>query len=160
MKKVGLPRALLYYKFSELWITFFKVLGAEVIISPPTNKSIKEKAIRIAPNEDCYSTKLYYGHVLFLKDKVDFLFIPRFGSKHKTNSGCPKFIGLSDVLKSMFPDLPEIIARNIIPQISKKFDIPVLSLVVDELTGEAGYQTRIEAFISLLERKRMKDITV
>jgi len=109
MKKVGLPRALLYYKFSELWITFFKVLGTEVIISPLTNKSIKENSIRIAPNEDCFSTKLYYGHVMFLKDKVDYLFIPRFGSKHKTNSGCPKFIGLSDVLKSMFPDLPEII---------------------------------------------------
>lgn len=109
MKKVGIPRALLYYKFSELWVTFFRVLGSEVVISPPTNKSIKEEAIRIAPNEDCYSTKLYYGHVMFLKDKVDYLFIPRFGSKHKTNSGCPKFIGLSDVLRSMFPDLPEII---------------------------------------------------
>ena len=109
MKKVGIPRALLYYKFSELWIKFFEKLGAKVVISPPTNKNIKEESIRLAPNEDCYSTKLYYGHVMYLRDKVDFLFIPRFGSKHKTNSGCPKFIGLSEVLISMFPDLPEII---------------------------------------------------
>ena len=29
-----------------------------------------------------------------------------------------------------------------------------MSLVVDEMTGEAGLVTRIEAFIDLLERKR------
>ena len=55
-----------------------------------------------------------------------------------------------------FTCMPEIIARNIIPQVSKLYDMPVLSLVVDELTGEVGYRTRIEAFINLLERKRME----
>ncbi|NHJ85212.1 MAG: hypothetical protein FK734_07105, partial [Asgard group archaeon] len=40
---------------------------------------------------------------------VDFLFIPRFGSHHKINVGCPKFLGLADVLRSMFPDLPPIL---------------------------------------------------
>ena len=44
-----------------------------------------------------------------MKDKVDYLFIPRFGSNHPTNVGCPKFLGLADVLRSMFPDLPPII---------------------------------------------------
>ena len=109
IKKVGLPRALIYYKFAELWETFFKELGAEVIISPQTNKIIREKAIRAAPDEDCYSTKLYFGHALTIANDVDYLFIPRFGSKHKTNVGCPKFIGLADVLRSMYPNLPKLI---------------------------------------------------
>ncbi len=109
MKRVGIPRALIYYKFFPMWDTFFKQLGAEVVVSPLTNKQIREKAIAIAPDEDCYSTKIFFGHVLELKDDVDFLFIPRFGSKHKTDMGCPKFIGLADVLRSMFPDLPTII---------------------------------------------------
>ncbi|MCG3222634.1 MAG: hypothetical protein H7641_14740 [Candidatus Heimdallarchaeota archaeon] len=109
MYKVGLPRALIFYKFSELWITFFKELGAEVIISPKTTKRIKNIAVRSAPDEDCYSTKLYFGHVMELKDKVDYLFIPRYGGYTKNLVGCPKFIGLAEVLKSMFPDLPEII---------------------------------------------------
>jgi len=108
-KKVGIPQALIYYKFSELWKTFFSELGAEVIISPKTTKKILEAAVSLAPDEDCYSTKLYFGHVMSIKNKVDYLFIPRFGSAHKTNSGCPKFIGLADVLRSMFPELPEII---------------------------------------------------
>lgn len=108
-KKVGIPRALLYYKFMAMWKTFFEELGTEVIISPETNKIIKDLALRYAPDEDCYSTKLYFGHAIYLKDKVDYLFVPRLGSDHEVNVGCPKFIGLADVLDSLFPDFPEII---------------------------------------------------
>jgi len=109
MQRVGIPRALLYYKFSEMWITFFKELGVEVIVSPRTTKKIKFDSVKNAPDEDCYSTKLYFGHTLALKDKVDYLFIPRFGGDHHTYVGCPKFIGLAEVLRSQIPDLPEII---------------------------------------------------
>jgi predicted nucleotide-binding protein (sugar kinase/HSP70/actin superfamily) len=88
---------------------FFKKLGAEVIISPETNKEIQTVSVKCAPDEDCYSTKLYYGHVMELKNKVNYLFIPRFGSAHKTNVGCPKFVGLAEALKSTYPNLPEIL---------------------------------------------------
>lgn len=108
-KRVGIPRALLYYKYYPLWVTFFQQLGAEVIVSEQTTKKIKEKAINTAPSEDCYSTKLYFGHVMAIKDQVDYLFVPRLGSKHKTNSGCPKFVGLAETLRAMYPDLPPII---------------------------------------------------
>ena len=53
-----------------------------------------------------------------------------------------------------FTCMPEIISKSILPQISKEYDMPVLSLTIDEQTGEAGFQTRLEAFIDLLERKR------
>jgi len=53
-----------------------------------------------------------------------------------------------------FTCMPEIISRSIFPQISKEYDMPVMSLVLDEQTGEAGLQTRLEAFIDLLARKR------
>lgn len=49
--------------------------------------------------------------------------------------------------------MPEIVAKSILPKISKDKDFPVLSLIVDEMSGEAGYITRIEAFIDLLERR-------
>lgn len=54
--------------------------------------------------------------------------------------------------------MPEIVAKAILPKISKDKNIPIMSLVVDEMTGEAGYITRIEAFIDLLERRREKCI--
>lgn len=50
--------------------------------------------------------------------------------------------------------MPEIVAQGILPQISKDYDMPVLTLVIDEMTGEAGYMTRIEAFIDLLLQRR------
>lgn len=50
--------------------------------------------------------------------------------------------------------MPEIVAKAILPSISKDKDFPIMTLVVDEMTGEAGYVTRIEAFIDLLERRR------
>lgn len=50
--------------------------------------------------------------------------------------------------------MPEIVSKAVLPSISKDLDIPIMSLVVDEMTGEAGYITRIEAFIDLLERRR------
>lgn len=55
-----------------------------------------------------------------------------------------------------FTCMPEIISRSIFPQVSRESDMPVLSLVVDEHTGEAGFQTRLEAFVDLLESKREK----
>ena len=111
-KKVGIPRALIYYKFSTMWETFFTQLGATVVVSSETTKNTREVAIEIAPDEDCYSTKILHGHIMELKDKVDYLFVPRFGSKHKTDMGCPKFIGLADVLRSLYPDLPTLIAPH------------------------------------------------
>lgn len=50
--------------------------------------------------------------------------------------------------------MPEIVAKAILPTISRENDFPILTLVVDEMTGEAGFVTRVEAFIDLLERRR------
>lgn len=54
--------------------------------------------------------------------------------------------------------MPEIVSKSILPTISKDKDFPIMSLIMDEMTGEAGYDTRIEAFIDLLERRKKKCI--
>lgn len=53
-----------------------------------------------------------------------------------------------------FACIPEIVAKSILPQVSRDYDIPVLTLFIDEQTGKAGVQTRLEAFIDLLEKRR------
>ncbi|NMB95226.1 MAG: CoA protein activase, partial [Clostridiaceae bacterium] len=35
--------------------------------------------------------------------------------------------------------MPEIVAESILPAVEKDYDIPVLTLIIDEMTGEAGY---------------------
>jgi len=52
-----------------------------------------------------------------------------------------------------FTCMPEIVAQSILPQISADLGIPVMTLIVDEQSGEAGMMTRLEAFVDLLKRK-------
>lgn len=53
-----------------------------------------------------------------------------------------------------FSCIPEIVAKGILPVISRDLEIPVLTIFIDEQTGEAGIQTRLEAFVDLLLQKR------
>ncbi|HBS58310.1 MAG TPA: CoA protein activase [Firmicutes bacterium] len=65
------------------------------------------------------------------------------------------FDGVIQVLP--FTCMPEIVAKSILPQISKDYGMPVMTLVLDEHAGEAGIMTRIEAFVDLLERRRKQE---
>ena len=49
--------------------------------------------------------------------------------------------------------MPEIIVKSILPSIHSD-DFPIMTLIIDEMTGEAGYNTRIEAFIDMLYAKK------
>jgi len=49
--------------------------------------------------------------------------------------------------------MPEIVAQAILPKVSQDEQIPIMTLWVDEQTGEAGLQTRLEAFVDMVERK-------
>ncbi|HOB91437.1 MAG: acyl-CoA dehydratase activase-related protein [Bacillota bacterium] len=55
-----------------------------------------------------------------------------------------------------FTCIPEIVARSILPRVSRDLGIPVMSLILDEQTGLAGVLTRLEAFVDLLARRRMQ----
>lgn len=50
--------------------------------------------------------------------------------------------------------MPEIVAKSILPIVQKDYNFPIMTLVVDEMTGEAGFVTRLEAFVDLLEKRR------
>ncbi len=52
--------------------------------------------------------------------------------------------------------MPEIVAQSILPAISDDYNIPILTLITDEMTGEAGFMTRIEAFLDLLYQRRSR----
>jgi predicted nucleotide-binding protein (sugar kinase/HSP70/actin superfamily) len=96
-----------------LWNTFFEELGAEVVTSPNTTKKILNEGVRICVDEACVPVKLFHGHVLSIKDQVDFLFIPRLTSISEGEYVCPKFGGLPDMIKGTIKGLPEIIDTEI-----------------------------------------------
>ena len=55
---------------------------------------------------------------------------------------------------SPFTCMPEIMSQNIFPTMRENHDIPILTLIMDEQTGKAGYITRLEAFVDLMRRKK------
>ena len=57
--KVGIPRALLYYRYGVLWKNFFENLGCNVILSPETNREIMELGVNNTIDECCLSYKIY-----------------------------------------------------------------------------------------------------
>lgn len=61
---------------------------------------------------------------------------------------------------SPFTCMPEIMSQNIFPSMREECDIPILTLIMDEQTGKAGYITRIEAFVDLMRRRSRKNLTV
>lgn len=50
--------------------------------------------------------------------------------------------------------MPEIVARTALNAVAQDYQIPVLTFFLDEHAAEAGVQTRLEAFVDLLERRR------
>lgn len=65
--------------------------------------------------------------------------------------------GIDGIIHIMpFSCMPEIVAQNILPKVSKQENIPVLELVLDEQTGKAGNITRIEAFVDLVKRRKLR----
>jgi predicted nucleotide-binding protein (sugar kinase/HSP70/actin superfamily) len=110
--KIGLPKGLLYYKYNILWKNFFQNLGCEVIVSPTTTKEILKKGVSLSIDESCLSFKLFLGHVDYLIDKVDYLFIPRIASLYEKDECCSKFMGLYDIVKNTFDNI-NILELNI-----------------------------------------------
>jgi predicted nucleotide-binding protein (sugar kinase/HSP70/actin superfamily) len=107
--RVGIPRALLYYHYFPLWNTFFMELGAQVVVSRPSTRRVLEEGFKFADDDVCIPIKMIFGHVLDIKDKVDYLFIPRLFSDNKTGYCCPRLAGLPDMIKYSVPHLPPIL---------------------------------------------------
>ena len=51
---------------------------------------------------------------------------------------------------------PEVMAHNALLTLQRECQVPILSLSFDEHTGRAGFLTRLEAFVDILERRRLR----
>ena len=74
---VGVPYALVIHKFFPMANAFFRNLGFNVLLSPPTNEEIIRLAQQTAQAETCYPVKLIHGHMAWLAERgVDYIFLP------------------------------------------------------------------------------------
>lgn len=109
---IGLPKAFLYYRYHTLWETFFNNLGHKVVVSEDTTKETIELGKIYSIDESCLSSKIYLGHVATLKDKCDYILVPRVDNYGKGEKVCVKFNATYDLVKNMFEDY-QILDYNI-----------------------------------------------
>ncbi|MGB5921217.1 MAG: CoA protein activase, partial [Syntrophobacteria bacterium] len=53
-----------------------------------------------------------------------------------------------------FTCMPELVAQTILAKVSRDYNIPVLTLIFDEHTSPGGVQTRLEAFVDLINHSK------
>lgn len=98
-KRIGIPRALLYYQFATLWHTFFDSLDIDVAVSGETNKLVLDEGAAGVVDEACLPVKVFFGHAAELaKKEIDYLFVPRIVSVERKAFICPKLMGIPDML--------------------------------------------------------------
>ena len=102
--KIGLPRAMLYYRCRVLWQTFFQELGMETVVSPPTDREILERGTALAIDEACLSLKIYLGHVAALVGRCDYILVPRVSNFGRQRAMCTRFEALPDLAANVFRD--------------------------------------------------------
>lgn len=102
MKTVGIPRSLFYYYYKDLWEDFFNALNISYIVSPKTNNLIMNKGLKIGDSEMCLSLKNYLGHIDYLKDKCDYILVPRISNFKNDNQTCTNFWAAYDIIKNLF----------------------------------------------------------
>ena len=141
-----------------------------VTLEPFINQNIELKlgGMGVEVTKAMFLSDYVRGHLLkerrYLKlyEKLETLAKPYLGhyvGGHALNNiGCTVSMGQNafDGMVHVYPFtcMPEVVAKNILPQISQDMNIPVLSMAFDEQTGEAGITTRLEAFVDLLRYRQ------
>lgn len=65
--------------------------------------------------------------------------------------------GIDGIVHVMpFTCMPELVASTILSRIGSDLNYPVLSITVDEHVSEANLQTRLEAFVDLLAKRKCR----
>lgn len=135
VRRVGIPRALLYYRYGIAWRTFFEQLGCEVVLDAPSDRGTLEVGDHLSVDECCLASKLFLGHVAALVEKgVDAVFVPSLMGYGRFDTFCTKFQALPDLAENAF-----IVAGQ---------RVRVISFRIDELKGE----TEEDAYLGLAAR--------
>lgn len=143
-----------------------------VMLEPFINQNLERLLgnMGVEVHKTMYLSDYVRGHLLRKReylDKYEKLFaiakpylahyVGGHGLKSIGHTVCMSQTGYDGVIHAYpFTCMPEVIAKNILPKVSQDNNIPVLSLVYDEQSGEAGIITRLEAFLDLLKARKHK----
>lgn len=100
--RIGIPRALIFYRYYPFLKTFLEGCGHEVVASPPTDLRLLEMGVESCVDDVCVAVKVFFGHTRFLGERVEALLVPRVVSVEKgphDTFTCPKLIAAPDMIR-------------------------------------------------------------
>ncbi|NLZ45013.1 MAG: hypothetical protein GX894_09160, partial [Clostridia bacterium] len=100
---LGIPRSLFFFYYHPFWTTFWRELGVDCLVSPPTTPAILQQGLELALDEFCLPVKVHYGHLAYLDNHAGLIFSPAFGRWGRRGHFCPKLKALHDLVKQHFP---------------------------------------------------------
>jgi len=73
---VGIPLALHSLEWGIFWAHVFAELDFDVMLSPRTNSQLVLGGVECMTAETCFPVKVFHGHVRYLSERADYLFLP------------------------------------------------------------------------------------
>ncbi|MDR3567089.1 MAG: acyl-CoA dehydratase activase [Syntrophobacteraceae bacterium] len=73
---IGIPLALHSLEWGVLWAHLFSELGFPVLMSPRTTNKLAFLGVENVISEVCFPVKVFHGHVRYLMDRAEYLFLP------------------------------------------------------------------------------------
>ena len=127
VRTVGIPRALLWWRYGVMWQTFFEQLGRTVVLSGESDASSFERGDALSVDECCLASKLYMGHVeeLVRGGACDALFIPSWANEGRFLGFCTKFQALPDIVNNTYygrRDAPRVLSLLVEAQQTHTFE--------------------------------------
>ena len=164
--RIGIPRALMFYRYVPFWRTFFESLGWEAIVSEGVGK--KGKIIYF--EDSCLPMKLLVTHATSLASEVDHLFVPRLVSLHPKYILCPKFRGAPDIVRLAIEKKVSILDetidlrtrkhsyRNAFSKIGEKLNASTKEIYSAFSKAERSYSSFQNEWVDRINRLPTKDL--
>ena len=73
---IGIPLALHSLEWGVFWAHLFSELDFPVLLSPKTTNKLAFLGVENVVSEVCFPVKVFHGHVRYLMDRAEYLFLP------------------------------------------------------------------------------------
>lgn len=156
IETIGIPQALLTYRFHLMWKTFFNELGLTVIESSPTDSALLARGDSLSSDESCLASKAFIGHVDDLIDRVDAIFVPSYASVSARQGFCTKYQALPDMTANIFRDSHTPIVSLLIQDMSNAKEAQSAYIQLGEQLGRDKHKAK-HAYKTALKAQRAAD---
>jgi predicted CoA-substrate-specific enzyme activase len=142
-RTVGIPRAMYTFDRLPFWATLFAALGLRPVLSPESDRAIREMGVDATVAEPCFPIRVAHGHVEWLaKEGVDHLFVPNLINEETdypavNSHACPWGQTLPFVVRAA-PRLEHYRDRLLMPLVRFRDGLDGLSRDLKEMAAQLG----------------------